>query len=75
MFDIKVNYDWCKACELCVHFCPKACFEADEQGRPVVVHPETCINCRLCELHCPDFAIEVTESEQEAAHTRQRSHS
>ena len=61
VYDIEINYDWCKACGLCVEFCPFDVLEADEEGKPRVVRLEACTNCKLCELHCPDLAILVRE--------------
>lgn len=53
------NKAWCKACGICVKFCPKDVLEKDEEGKPVFAHPDKCIVCGLCELRCPDFAIRV----------------
>jgi len=61
VYDIEINYDWCKACGLCVEFCPFDVLEADEEGKPRVVRLEACTNCKLCELHCPDLAILMRE--------------
>jgi 2-oxoglutarate ferredoxin oxidoreductase subunit delta len=55
---IKVNLKWCKGCEICVAYCPKAVLEM-EGGKVKVARPEDCIKCMLCELRCPDFAITV----------------
>ncbi len=68
-YTIEVNRAWCKACRLCVEFCPWKVLEADAEGRPKVVKIEACTNCKLCEMHCPDFAIEVKEAEP-TAHAR-----
>jgi 2-oxoglutarate ferredoxin oxidoreductase subunit delta len=53
--------DWCKACRICIAFCPKKVIGKDETGAPVIEWPDACIGCRFCELHCPDFAITITE--------------
>ncbi len=59
----KVNIDiykaWCKACGICVAFCPTGVLEKDESGYPFVKDIEKCINCGWCEIRCPDFAITV----------------
>jgi 2-oxoglutarate ferredoxin oxidoreductase subunit delta len=55
---IKVNLKWCKGCEICVAYCPKAVLEM-EGGKVKVARPDDCIKCNLCELRCPDFAITV----------------
>jgi 2-oxoglutarate ferredoxin oxidoreductase subunit delta len=60
-YAINIYRDWCKACGLCVAFCPRQCLSLDAEGNPVVEKPERCNGCRWCELHCPDFAICVQE--------------
>jgi len=59
----KIFRQWCKACGLCTHFCPKGVIIADDLGKPIVAYPDNCIGCRLCEMLCPDFAIEVEDEE------------
>ncbi|AJB45498.1 4Fe-4S binding protein [Campylobacter fetus] len=62
-----VDENRCKACDICVSYCPAGVLGMKEdihavQGMMIeVVHPESCIGCRDCELHCPDFAIYVAE--------------
>ncbi|MGQ9508717.1 MAG: 4Fe-4S dicluster domain-containing protein [Thermodesulfobacteriota bacterium] len=50
---------WCKACGICVAFCPTGVLEMDEAGYPYVKEIDKCINCGWCEIRCPDFAITV----------------
>lgn len=56
---ISVRKEWCKACGICIEFCPKGVLAADEQGKPIPINIDDCIKCSLCELRCPDFAITV----------------
>ena len=58
---ITINYEWCKACGLCVYYCPKGIFQENKQGKPVVTKEHGCTRCCRCEYMCPDFAITVLE--------------
>jgi len=60
-FRIEIYRAWCKACGICVAFCPTKVFTKEEDGYPRVAHPEACTGCAWCEIHCPDFAITVEE--------------
>lgn len=61
LYDQKIFLNWCKACGICIAFCPKKVYERGKDRKPVVVHPDACIGCLFCELHCPDFAISIEE--------------
>jgi 2-oxoglutarate ferredoxin oxidoreductase subunit delta len=54
---LNIFLHWCKACNLCIAFCPQKVFEPDREGKPTLAHPEKCTQCAICWLHCPDFAI------------------
>jgi 2-oxoglutarate ferredoxin oxidoreductase subunit delta len=56
---IDIYRAWCKACGICVAFCPTGVLAKDEAGCPYVKDIEKCINCGWCEIRCPDFAITV----------------
>lgn len=49
----------CKACGICIAFCPKHCLDADSDGKAYLASPELCSRCGLCEVRCPDFAVKV----------------
>ena len=59
LFVQKIFEDWCKACGICIAFCPAEVFEESETGAPVIKNPDACTGCRFCEFHCPDFAISI----------------
>jgi len=61
-YRIRVYGKWCKGCGLCIAFCPRNVFEADEEHHPIVMHPERCNACNWCATHCPDFAILVEKA-------------
>ena len=65
---ITVNQDWCKACGICIHYCPKKVLVANEKGIPVAKKIDDCIKCMLCEMRCPDCAIGVENKEKIASH-------
>lgn len=56
----------CKACELCVYFCPKDVLGLDHNNinvlgyHPVAaLQPDNCTGCGICALMCPDLVIVV----------------
>ena len=59
LFVQQIFEDWCKACGICIAFCPAEVFEESETGTPVIKNPDACTGCRFCEFHCPDFAISI----------------
>jgi len=61
LFTQTIYRDWCKACGLCITFCPKKVYSRDETGKPLIENPDACIGCRFCETHCPDLAITIEE--------------
>lgn len=66
-FKIDIFEAWCKACGICVAFCPQGCLARDEEGVATIVAAERCTGCGWCEIHCPDFAIAVREETDAAA--------
>ena len=63
MFILKIDPERCKACGLCMHFCPNRCLEHSPEFNTAGYHParqvnpERCTGCRQCVLMCPDVAI------------------
>jgi len=60
-FRIEIFEAWCKACGICVAFCPQECLSTNEEGVPLITAADRCTGCGWCEIHCPDFAIAVRE--------------
>ncbi|MEN8142054.1 MAG: 4Fe-4S dicluster domain-containing protein [Thermodesulfobacteriota bacterium] len=61
LFTQVIYRDWCKACGICIAFCPKNVYGRDEEGKPVIERSDDCIGCLFCEIHCPDFAITIQD--------------
>ena len=59
LFVQQIFEDWCKACGICIAFCPAEVFEKSETGAPIIKNPDACTGCMFCEYHCPDFAISI----------------
>jgi len=62
---VDVDFERCKSCGLCLHFCPQKCLEPGKalnaQGSAPVVFLEEapCTACALCAIVCPDLALKV----------------
>ncbi len=59
IYRIQLYRELCKACGLCIAWCPQGVLAADVAGYPFAPGLDKCVNCKACERHCPDFAIEV----------------
>jgi 2-oxoglutarate ferredoxin oxidoreductase subunit delta len=70
LFIQKIFADWCKACGICIAFCPANVFEEGDKGIPEIKDPDACTGCRFCEFHCPDFAISIQERYPDRRKTR-----
>jgi len=73
MFILKINPQRCKACGLCMHFCPAGGLGHAAEFNAAGYHPAEqqdatkCTGCRQCVLMCPDVAIEIFRVVEEAA--------
>ena len=56
---IEIYRKSCKACGICVAFCPVKSLGTDKLGYPIVINLDACTACNLCVDRCPDLAIEV----------------
>ncbi|MCD6350665.1 MAG: ferredoxin family protein [Armatimonadetes bacterium] len=64
-FLVVIDADRCKACKLCIEFCPRDVLALAEELNALGHHPayaarpEDCIGCQACVLMCPEVAIEL----------------
>jgi len=64
-FEVRVDGNFCKGCELCRINCPKGIIEMsthinDKGYSPAeITKQEDCIGCKACALLCPDGAISI----------------
>jgi len=65
MAKIKIDREKCKACGLCILYCPQGSIIMDSKINKRGVKPakfkknSKCTGCTFCALICPDAAIEV----------------
>ena len=77
MARIVIDAEGCKACMLCVAFCPRDNLTLGEELNSRGFHPAAlvdagrCTGCRICALMCPDLCIEVLRDAAPAASTSQ----
>lgn len=62
---IYIDYDWCKACGICIEFCPTEVYDFSALNQPATSRPQDCILCMICVHRCPDFAITIEPSSGE----------
>ena len=60
---VKIDFQRCKECGYCIHFCPKKILskgpEVNKRGYFPPVVGDGCIACGTCARMCPDAAISV----------------
>lgn len=63
---LKFDDERCKACELCITFCPQGILQLNpDQMNILGYHPvsvsdeEKCNGCAICAMMCPDMIIMV----------------
>lgn len=61
-YRVKINYESCKLCDICVQLCPVKDLKITDQK---LIELGKCIGCMLCERNCPDLAIEVEKVEED----------
>ncbi|OPX23463.1 MAG: hypothetical protein B1H03_01540 [Planctomycetales bacterium 4484_113] len=59
---IYIDFAWCKACGICIEFCPKEVFDYSALGQPVASRAQDCTLCMICVHRCPDFAVTIEPS-------------
>jgi 2-oxoglutarate ferredoxin oxidoreductase subunit delta len=64
-FEVRVDGDICKGCELCRIYCPKGIIVMSSHinnrgySPAEITKQEDCIGCKACALMCPDGAISI----------------
>lgn len=72
---ITINAEGCKACMLCIDFCPRKSISLGEHLNSRGYHPAEfikdagCTGCRICATMCPDVCIEVFRDVRPASAT------
>lgn len=62
---VKIDFEICKGCGLCVSACPKKILKIGEKSNKngyfvaVCADNSACIGCCACAYMCPDTAVEV----------------
>ena len=65
MAKITIDREKCKACLLCVSFCPKALIKnnkaLNKKGFAFVEFKDSgeCLGCKMCAVICPECCIEI----------------
>ena len=68
-FQVRIDGEVCKGCELCRAFCPKGLItvglHANDKGYSPAenLRQDECVGCKSCALVCPDGAIEIYKEE------------
>ena len=64
-FEVRIDGDVCKGCELCRAFCPKGLLSVSSRVNDKGYSPaenlrqDECVGCKACAVVCPDGAIEI----------------
>ncbi len=72
MIKLVIQKERCKACGLCIVFCPQKLLELSEElneagYRPVKQnHPEKCTGCGICAVMCPDICFSIYRIREKA---------
>lgn len=68
MAKLKIDYEKCKGCSMCVVACPKKILELNKAKlnlkgyNPVdLIDPDKCISCAMCATMCPDCVITIED--------------
>lgn len=66
MGKLKIDYERCKGCSMCVAVCPKKLLQINKDKlnlkgyNPVdITDTDACISCAMCATMCPDCVITI----------------
>lgn len=69
-FNLKIDKEKCKGCNLCIIFCPKEIIKMSKRLNKKGIHsvelknPEMCVGCSNCAIICPECSIEIFQIEK-----------
>ncbi|MFZ5646485.1 MAG: 4Fe-4S dicluster domain-containing protein [Bacillota bacterium] len=58
---VRVDYNACAGCGVCVEACPHGAVGVDRKGYPIIC--DLCGGCPQCAVHCPEGAIRYLRRE------------
>jgi 2-oxoglutarate ferredoxin oxidoreductase subunit delta len=75
---IKIDFERCKGCGLCVAVCPKTSIAISTQSNkggyfPAQASSNNCTGCAACAIVCPDAAIVVYRDDSDTDEQRDKS--